>query len=91
VVLFTALHYGLGVCQDDLDLYTSGLTPLRCVTMQAAVATQVVTGIHVRYYDLPKVGATPQQHRDLGHAIAVLSTSITVIDIDERLSNTHVQ
>jgi hypothetical protein len=25
VVLFTVLHYGLGTCQVDLDLYTSGL------------------------------------------------------------------
>jgi hypothetical protein len=59
--------------------------------MQAAVATQVITGIHVRYYDLPKVGATPQQHGDIGHAIAVSGASITVIDRDERLSNSHVQ
>jgi hypothetical protein len=65
--------------------------PLRCVTTQATVVTQVITGTHVRCYDLPKVGATPQQHRDLGHAIAVSGASITVIDGDERLSNTHVQ
>jgi hypothetical protein len=84
VVLFTALRYGIGACQVDLDLYTSRLTPIHCVTTQAAVATQVVTGIHVGYYDLPKVGATPQQHRDLGHAIAVSGNSVAVIDRDER-------
>jgi hypothetical protein len=55
-------RYGIGAFQVDLDLYTSGLTPIRCVTTQAAVATQVFTVIHVGYYDLPKVGATPQQH-----------------------------
>jgi hypothetical protein len=59
-VLFTALHYGLGACQVDLDLYTSRLMTLRCVTTQVAVATQVITGTHVGCYDLPKVGVAPQ-------------------------------
>jgi hypothetical protein len=47
VVLSTALHYGLGTCQVDLDLYTSRLTTLRCVTTQAAVPTQVITDIDI--------------------------------------------
>jgi hypothetical protein len=90
-ILFTALRYGLGACQVDLDLYTSGMTTLRCVTTQAAVATQVVTGTHVGYYDLPKVGVAPQQRRDLGHALAVSGAPITVIDRDERFFSTHIQ
>jgi hypothetical protein len=66
--------------------------PLRCVTTQAAVATQVVTGTpHQVLYDLPRVGVTPQQRQDLGHAIAVSGAPITVIDRDERLFSTHVQ
>jgi hypothetical protein len=88
VVLFTVLRCGLGACQVDLDLYTSGLATLHCVTMQVAVATQVVTGTHVGCYDLPKVGVAPQQHRDLGHTIAVSGAPVTVIDRDERLSYT---
>jgi hypothetical protein len=56
----TTLRCGLGACQVDLDLYTSGLTTLRCVTTQAAVATQVVTGTHVACYDLPKVAVALQ-------------------------------
>jgi hypothetical protein len=55
----TALHCGLDTCQVYLDLYTLGLTPLRCTTTQAAVAIQVITGTHVECYDLPKVGVMP--------------------------------
>jgi hypothetical protein len=91
VVLFTALRCGLGACQVDVDLYTSGLMPQHCVTTQATVATQVVTGTNVGCYDLPKVGVTPQQHRGLGHAIAVSGAPVTIINRDERLFNTHVQ
>jgi hypothetical protein len=46
-VLFTTLRCGLGACQVDPDLYTSGLTTLCCVTAQAAVATKVITDTHV--------------------------------------------
>jgi hypothetical protein len=59
VVLFIALRYGLDACQVDLDLYTSGLTPLRCTTAQAAVTIQVATGTYVGCYNLPKVGVSP--------------------------------
>jgi hypothetical protein len=59
LVLFTALRYGVDACKVDLDLYTSGLTPLRCTTAQVAVTIQVVTGIHVECYDLLKVGVLP--------------------------------
>jgi hypothetical protein len=59
VVLFTALRCGLDAFEVDPDLYASGLTPLRCVTTQAVVTIQVVTGTHIGCYDLPKVAATP--------------------------------
>jgi hypothetical protein len=59
VVLFTVLCCGLDACQVDLDLYTSGLTPLCCTTTQAAVTIQVAMGIYVECYDLPKVGGSP--------------------------------
>jgi hypothetical protein len=59
VVLFTALRCGLDACQVDLDLYTSGLTPLRCATVQVAVTIQVAMGTYVGRYDLPKVGVSP--------------------------------
>jgi hypothetical protein len=64
VVLFTTLHV-------NLDLYTSGLTPLHYATAQAAAMIQVITSTYVECYDLPKVGVSPYQHLDLGHAIAV--------------------
>jgi hypothetical protein len=73
------------------DLLTPGLTPLRCVTMQAFVATQVVTGTYVGCYDLPKVGVTPQKRRDLGHATTVSGAPITMIDRDEGVFNAHIQ
>jgi hypothetical protein len=41
---------------------------------------QVGTDPYVGCYDLPKVGVSPWQHRDLGHAIAFLGAPITVID-----------
>jgi hypothetical protein len=59
MVLFTALRCGLDACQVDLDLYTSGLTPLRCATAQEAMTIQVATGTYVECYDLPKVGVSP--------------------------------
>jgi hypothetical protein len=59
VILFTTLRCGLGAYQVDPDLYTLGLTPLRCATAQATVTIQVITGTYVGCYDLPKVGATP--------------------------------
>jgi hypothetical protein len=43
MVEFTALRCGLDASQVDLDLYTSRLTPLRCITAQAAVTIQVIT------------------------------------------------
>jgi hypothetical protein len=54
-----ALRCDLDACQVNPDLYTPGLTPLRCATAQAALTIQVVTGIHVECYDLPKVGVSP--------------------------------
>jgi hypothetical protein len=80
VVLFPVLRYDLDAYQVDLDLYTSGLTPLRYATTQAAVLIQVGTDPYVRCYDLPKVGVSPQQYQDLGRAIAVSGAPITVID-----------
>jgi hypothetical protein len=55
----TVLRCGLDACQVDLDLYTSGLMPLRCATTQADVTIQVITGTHVECYDIPKVGVSP--------------------------------
>jgi hypothetical protein len=52
---------------------------------------QVFTGIHVRWCDLSKVGATPWQCRDLGHAIAVSSAPVIVIDRNEQLFSAHIQ
>jgi hypothetical protein len=60
MVLFTMLHCDLGACQVDFDLYSSGLTTPRCVTAQAAVATQVIAGTHIVGYGLPKVSMVPQ-------------------------------
>jgi hypothetical protein len=54
--------------------------------MQAAVATEVVG-----CYDLPKVGVTPQYHRDLGHTITVSSAPITMIDRDEGIFSARIQ
>jgi hypothetical protein len=59
MVLFTALRCGLDACQVSLDLYTPGLTPLRCATAQVAMTIQVVTDTHVDCYDLPKVSVSP--------------------------------
>jgi hypothetical protein len=59
MVPFTALRCGLVTYQVDLDLYTSGLTPMRCATAQVAVLIRVYTDPYVRCYDLPKVGVSP--------------------------------
>jgi hypothetical protein len=59
VVLCTALRCGLDTYQVDLDLYTSGLTPLRCATTQAALSIQVGTDPYIECYDLPTVGVSP--------------------------------
>jgi hypothetical protein len=59
VVLCTVLRCGLDSYQVDLDLYTSGLTTLRCATAQAGVSIQVGTDLHVGCYDLPKVSVSP--------------------------------
>jgi hypothetical protein len=55
---------------------------MRCAAAQVALTIQVVTGTHVECYDLPKVGVSPQQCRDIGHAIAVSGAPITVLDGD---------
>jgi hypothetical protein len=63
VVPFTALRCGLDAFLVDLDLYTPGLMPLHCATVQAAVMIQVVMSTRVKCYDLPKVGVSERPIR----------------------------
>jgi hypothetical protein len=59
--------------------------------MQAAMATQVITGTYVECYDLPKVGVMPQKRRDLGHAITISGAAIIMIDRDEGIFRAYIQ
>jgi hypothetical protein len=85
MVLFTELSYGLDAYQVPLHLRVDAPTLRHCTSGRVDPGG---TDPYVGCYDLPKVGVSTWQHRDLSHAIAVSGAPIKVIDTHYSLFST---